>query len=260
MKTIGYLTIFELRKAFNAKSLWIFALIYSVNFLLSALFFKLYGSEGTVLTVGNAQSFPIQHLQGNYLVGGLFMAIYVGQLIIQERTQGTMKLILLRAVSRRHYFISRILSIVVFSLLLFLIMLTLAYVIGWLAFGWGEELVFHEVTATGVSGVKLTLICGFAYSVAYFVFGIVSLVVSLVASKLLETVLIMGVTLIAGESLELFPAINQFSLTHQLYFFGTDFLEKSKTIWLQNMGILGVYLLIFGLIGYLVFRRQDLMI
>lgn len=258
MKNIGYLAVFELTKMLRSKSILIYAMLYFMNYIISAIFFRLYGSEGTVLTVGNAQSFPIQHLQASYLYTGVFIAIYVAQIVTAERTQGTIKLILLRTVSRTEYFISRIISILFFSLFITLMMIILSYIVGMIFFGWGNEMVFHSLTAAGLNGIAITLLSGLAFSFVYFVFGLIALVVSMFTSKLLESAIIMGVVLMAGQCFELFLKIKKFSIFHQMYFFSSDILEKSFSYNTMNLAILSVYLLFFGIFGYLIFRRKDL--
>lgn len=117
----------EGRRMLTSKSTLIYVIIYLTSYIILVIFFQLYGSDGSVLTEASAQSFPIQHLQAGTLFTGTFIAIYVAQITRQERTQGTIKLILLRPVSRVQYYISRILSIAFFSILLTLIQITVGY-------------------------------------------------------------------------------------------------------------------------------------
>lgn len=258
MKNICNLTLFEMKKMIRSKSTLIYFLFYFINYIISGIFFNLYGDEGSVLTVGNAQSFPIQHLPASYLFTGIFIAIYVAQIVTQERSQGTIKLILLRAVSRIEYFVSRVISILLFSIFMVLVMISLSYITGMIFFGWGDKMVFNSISASGIQGIFITMKSGLSYAFVYFIFGLISLLISMFTSKLLESVLIMGVMLMTGQYFELLPEIKNFTIFHHIYFFGSDILENTTRQNLTNIAILSVYLLIFIFSGYLVFRKKDL--
>lgn len=236
----------------------IYAVIYLISFIISAVFFKLYGSEYTVLTVGNAQSFPIQHLQASFLFTGVFLAIYAAQIIVEERSRGTIKLLLLRPVSRTAYYISRVVSIFLFSVLLTLMMIILSYAVGLLFLGWGDQMIWGSLTSSGIHGVLLTLLCGLAFAFSYFAFGIIAMAVSMFTSKLMESAIIMAILLMAGQYFELFPSIKQFAVFHQMLFFHIDIFEKSFAYNAVNILVLATYYVIFGIIGYLAFRKKDL--
>lgn len=258
MRKISALMGFEIKRMFLSKSMAVYAGIYFINYLLSAVFFNLYGSEGTVLSVPNAQSFPIQHLQASYLFTGIFVAVYVSQISVQERSEGTVKLILLRSVSRLTYFFTRILSIFFFCVVITLLMIGLSYIVGLLFFGWGDQLIFHSLSSQGAAGVGLTLMSGAAFAFAYFIFALIVFVVSLFCDRLLESVIISGVLLIIGEYLQLVSSIKQYTIFHQMYFFCVDIFEQSSAYVLTNLLILLGYGVLFGLAGYVLFRRKDL--
>jgi ABC-type transport system involved in multi-copper enzyme maturation permease subunit len=260
MRKIAALVEVELKRMLIAKSTYIYAVIYFASYIISAVYFKLYGTEGSVLKVGNTQSFPIQHLQTSYLTTGIFLAIYVAYIIIQERTKGTIKLVLLRSISRMEYYMSKIISIFLFSVLLTLMMIILSYIVGMLFFGWGTEMVFGSLTASGLKGVLWTLFCGLAFSFAYFAFGLLVMVVSMFVNQIMGSVVIMGGVLIFGEYAEIFPAIKQFIIFHQMIFFHADIFEKSASYNLISAFVIGGYCLAFSVLGYLVFRKKDLIV
>jgi ABC-type transport system involved in multi-copper enzyme maturation permease subunit len=260
MSNVKSLVSFEVKRFLTAKSTFVYASIYLVNYIISAIFYKLYGSELTVLTAGNGQSFPIQHLQGSYLFSGVFIAIYVGHIIVQERTTGTIKLQLLQPVSRNEYFFSKVLSIFVFSIFLSFLMIILGYVVGTFFFGWGDQLVIASLTYSGLSGVFITLKSGLALALPYFVFGLMALVVAMISNYLLESTIIMGVFLMAGQYLELIPVINRWSLIRQMYFFCLDILTKPSAYIMMSLFSLICYALLFGVVSYFIFKKKDLFV
>lgn len=258
MKKIGVTVAFEVQKMISAKTTMIYMGIYLISFLMSAVFFRLYGSEYTVLTVGNAQSFPLQHLQSSFLLTGVFMAIYVAQISVQERSMGTIKITLLRPVSRFEYFISKVISIYLFSLLLTLMMIVLGYGIGLVVLGWGDQMVFQSLSSGGIEGVLITLLCGLVFSIAYFAFGMIALLVSMFSNKLLESAIVMGILLLVGQYLEIFPSIKKFAVFHQMLFLHMDIIDKPFADNLISFLVLFVYIAVCGIIGFLLFEKKDL--
>ena len=195
---------FEGRRMLTSKSTLIYVIIYLTSYIILVIFFQLYGSDGSVLTEASAQSFPIQHLQAGTLFTGTFIAIYVAQITRQERTQGTIKLILLRPMSRLQYYISRILSIAFFSVLLTLIQITVGYwyLVGMLFFGWHGTLVFGSMVTSGPTGVGITFLSGLAFAFAYFAFGMLMMLLFGFLPRLIDCaaagIVILGYCLICG--------------------------------------------------------------
>ncbi|EIT87949.1 hypothetical protein A200_05202 [Parascardovia denticolens IPLA 20019] len=258
MKKIRTLLAFECRRMLTSTSTLIYAIIYFISYIISAIFFKLYGSDGSVLTVASAQSFPIQHLQAGILFTGTFVAIYVAQITRQERTQGTIKLILLRPVSRSQYYISRILSIASFSMLLTLIQITVGYLVGMLFFGWHGSLVFGGMTSSGLTGIGLTFLSGAAFSFAYFAFGLLMLLLSEFLPRLIDCAVTGMIILLVGQYAEVVPCLRQYVLVHQMLFFHQDIFGMNAVYNLRSAAVILAYSLICGFIGYHVFRNEDL--
>lgn len=258
MRRIGVLVQFEIKKMLFSQSTAIYTGIYLINFIISAIFFNIMGSDGTVLTAGNAQSFPIQHLQASFLFTGIFVAIYVGQIISQERAQGTLKLILTRATSRLEYFISKVVSIFLFSVFITLLMIALGYGVGMLFFGWGDTLSFFSVTTSGLPGVGLTLLSGLAFAFSYFAFGMIAMVMSMLSSQFLINTTMIGITLMMGQYFELLPSIKQYTIFHQMLFFHISIFEQPFAYNLLSFFILLAYCAICVLLGYQLLRKKDL--
>lgn len=258
MKNILTIVLFETKQLVLSKMILSFSIIYLINYVISAVFFKISGSELTTLTAGNAQSFPIQHLQFSFFFTGTFLAIYASKISSQDRSEGLIKMTLTRSVSRLEYFISRVLAILLFCLFITFVMISLSYLVGMIFLGWGNELVFHSIEVSGISGVFITFICGLAFAFSYFGFGLFALIVSLFFNRVAETTVLMAIVLMAGEYLELLPNIQQFVLFHQMVFFHIDIFHKSLLYNLFSVIILLLYCLVFSVVGYLIFRKKDL--
>lgn len=258
MRAAGILAGSEVRRMVWSKTSAIFAGLYWVSFMISAVFFKIMGSDGSVLTLGNAQSFPVQHLQASFLLTGTFLAVYTGQMISQDRSQGTIKLILTRSVSRLEYYMGKLLSVGLLSLWLTFMMIALGYLTGLLFFGWGDALVFFSVQAGGWKGLAVTFLTGLAFAFSYFAFGMISMVVAMLADKVMETAVLLGIMLMAGQYFELLPAVKQFAVFHQMLFFLIDIWEQPYTYNVINAAVVIAYSAVFGMLGYFIFRSKDL--
>ena len=258
MKKIRALLAFEGRRMLTSKSTLIYVIIYFISYIISVIFFQLYGSDGSVLTEASAQSFPIQHLQAGILFTGTFIAIYVAQITRQERTQGTIKLILLRPVSRLQYYISRILSIAFFSMLLTLIQIAVGYLVGMLFFGWHGTLVFGGMVTSGLTGVGITFLSGIAFAFAYFAFGMLMMLLSGFLPRLIDCAAAGIVILLIGQYAEVLPSLRQYVLVHQMLFFHQDIFEMSAVYNLRSATVILAYCLACSFAGYYVFRHEDL--
>ncbi|ASA20031.1 ABC transporter permease subunit [Paenibacillus donghaensis] len=258
MKKAGSLIGFEVKRMLLSKTTATYTGIYFISFNISAIFFRMMGSDGSVLTIGNAQSFPIQHLQASFLFTGIFVAIYVGQIITQERTQGTIKLPLTRSISRLEYFMSRVVSIFFFSVFITLLMIVLSYMVGMLFFGWGDNMVFFSLTSGGLQGILITLLSGLAFAFSYFAFGMIAMVISMFTSRISVNATIMGILLMVGQYFEVLPSVKQFAVFHQMLFFHIDIFEKPFDYNVISFLVLVVYCVICSIIGYRIFRKKDL--
>lgn len=258
MRKAGILIGFEIKRMLFSKTTAIYTGIYFINFIISAIFFRIMGSEWTVLTIGNAQSFPIQHLQASFLFTGIFVAIYAGQIISQDRSQGTIKLILTRSISRLEYFMSKVICIFLFTVFITLLMIVLSYVVGMLFFGWGDVMIFFSVKSEGLQGILITMLSGLAFAFSYFAFGMIAATVSMLTSKVSVNAAIMGILLMAGQYFEVLPSVKQFAVFHQMLFFHINIFEKSFVYNTVSFLVLMAYSVIFGMLGYRIFRKKDL--
>lgn len=260
MRKINKLVIFEVKRMIASKLTLVYSVIYLISFIISALFFKSLGSEGSVLTVGNAQSFPIQHLQASFFFTGIFVAIYVSRISSQNRTNGVIKIPLTRSVSRKEYFVSRVCSIFLFCLFITFIMIILSYIVGMFYFGWGDQLVFHSFIANGLIGILVTFLSGAVFAFAYFGFGLIGLVISMYYDRIIESATIMGIFLMVGQYFELLPKIRQFTIFHQMLFFHMDIFNKPLLYNVKSFLIIVVYCVIFSYVGYKIFQKKDLFV
>ncbi|GIN73388.1 hypothetical protein J14TS2_38630 [Bacillus sp. J14TS2] len=257
MKNIWRLTSFEFKRTLTSKMLLVYTLIFIAMYVLTGILFRVYGADSTVVA-GYGQSFSVEMLQASITFTAVFIAIYVGEVLIQERNNGTIKFVLLRSVSRFQYYISRILSILLFSLLLTFIMIMIGYVVGILFFGWGDTFVFYSVITSGWRGVGVTLIAGLAFAFAYFIFGLIALLLSQFIQRISTLAMLMGMSTLIGQYIVVYPQIKQYVIYEHLLFFHIDLFERSFSYNIMSFSVLVVYLLVLGTAGYYLFKKQDL--
>ena len=260
MNNILAITSFEIKRLFKSRLLWVFTCFFAAMYVISAIFFNLYGSEGSVLTNASAQSFPIQHLQASLTFTAIFVAIYVGDITVQDRMNGTIKLTLLRSLSRLQYFISRVLCTFIFSIVMTLIMIVAGYIVGLAFFGWGEYFEFFGMFSSGLHGVGITLLAGFAFALAYFIFGLLILVVSLYFERVATLAMVAGASTLIGQYVILLPTIKHYAIFQQLLFFHIDWFNTSLSQNLMNSTILFIYMILCIAMGYFQFKKKDLFV
>lgn len=258
MTNFSTLMSFEIKKLFTSKLLWIYTGFILSMELITAIFYIVDGPDMTVITTANAQSMPLQMLQASLTFTALFIALYVGEVYVQDRNNGTIKLILLRSVSRFQYFITRLVSILIFSLVLTSITILAGYLIAMALFGWGESFEFYGIITSGWSGVLYTLLGGLAFAFAYFAFGVIALVISLYVERVAMLALIMAGSTLIGQYILLFPTIKQYVIFQQLLFFHIDWFTQPLSYSLVNLVIILFYVLVFGTVGCILFNRLDL--
>lgn len=258
MRNICTLLSFEIKKLFTSKLLWLYVAFISTTQLITGILYHIAGPDMTVITTANAQSIPIQMLQSSITFTALFIALYIGEIYIQDRNNGTIKLVLLRNVSRLQYFITRIISILVFSFILTMITILAGYLIAIPFFGWGETFEFYGFLSNGWTGVWYTFVGGLAFTFAYFAFGVISLVIALYVDRVSMFAMIIAGSTLIGQYIVTIPSIKQYVIFQQLLFFHIDWFTQPLSYNLVSLIVLSAYVAVFAAIGYHLFRKLDL--
>ncbi|KAF1301436.1 ABC transporter permease [Candidatus Enterococcus willemsii] len=258
MRNMLSLLLFELKRLVRSRLLWLYGGFSVLVELITIFIYYTYGADTTVILTPNAQSIPIQMLQASLTFSALFVGLYVGDVYIQDRNNGTIKLVLLRSVSRLQYFMTRIIGIFMFSLLMTIISLLAGYLIGVIFFGWGDYFEFYDVVASGAQGVLYTLLGGVAFSFAYFVFGILALLLALFTERVSMLAMIAAGSTLIGQYVLLFPSVKQFTIFQQLLFFHIDWFTQSMSHNLINLAVLVGHLIVASGVGYFLFKKLDL--
>lgn len=157
----------ELFKAFRLRKFYIIMLVALAVEIIVALQSKFNGAASGVSPV-NGQNYPLL-LFGNlpYLFV-IFVAVFIADSWVDEYRTGAFKLTLLRPVNRIGFLSAKVVSLIVCSGVIMGFVLTSAYAIGTLSFGWGENAGLGIVLLTLKSGaVTLLPVLGFGLLISF---------------------------------------------------------------------------------------------
>lgn len=206
----------ELFKLFKTKKLYVFLLILIVNVALAIYY---YGSGGSIISTANGQSLPLAFINGVAQFMSVFIPIYVAEIFTEDYKAGTLKLSLLRPISRMQSFHSKVAALLTFNVVLVFAFVLFTYASGTLVFGWGDSTVYNGTAYLGIDGVLLTVISYALLLLPYMAYGMLASFIAVVSDNMTATI---GITIgisVAGQYLNAIPSIKIYSLVNQLYFF-----------------------------------------
>lgn len=156
----------ELIKIFSQKKIYVFFAILAIMIIIEGL--SSHFDEGSVQQI-SVNVYVLNTLANNMqIILPLFLSILIGDIIINEYISGTIKLPLIHSVSRKELFISKVLTLVIISLILFTFTFILSYLLGLLLLPWESTLEIANYSFSGFTAVFFVLI-------SYF-FTIISLI------------------------------------------------------------------------------------
>lgn len=174
----------EINKIFSQKLIYIFMALIALLYILMAIYAKVYPDgklKGFDMT---GQAFSMSIL-GELLahILPLFILILVAILFTEEYANGTLKLSLIRPVSRISIFISKVTAFAVSLAILMIFTLIAGYIAGTAFFGWGTGLHIDKLSFDTLDGIILTIRSYMIDMIPYFAFGIMLLFITLFFSN-----------------------------------------------------------------------------
>lgn len=257
----------ELFKIFRLKKLYIFMAITLVMEIITGVQYLViknnptkYGQEiHNLLASFNGQSFALLMLQsmGQFII--IFMAILLADIISDEYKNGTLKLSLLRPVTRVELLCAKIISFLVSLVFLLAFMLVISYIVGTLICGWGDKTVVNGVSFSTAAGIILTLKSYLITILPYFAFGMIIVFTSVLFTSMGATIGIsLGVMIVFGI-LESIEQTHNFSILHQFNIY-TNFVKdfKWENIFICFANVV-VYIAVFYIGSMLVLKKKDIL-
>jgi ABC-2 type transport system permease protein len=257
----------EVFKVFRLKKLYIFMAIIIVLEVINGIYYiatknnpgKIGQDIGNMLASFNGQSFPVLMLQGMGQFVIIFMAILLADIISDEYKNGTLKLSLLRPVTRVELLFSKIISLLVSLIVLLGFILIVSYIIGTLFCGWGDKTVVNGVNFTTAAGIILTLKAYLITILPYFAFGMIIVFTSILFTSMGATIGVsLGVMIVLGI-LENIKQVHNYSILHQFNIYSNfvkDFKWSNMLIGIANVA---VYLVVFYIGSMLVLKKKDIL-
>ena len=253
----------ELFKLFKSKKLYIFFGILVVMRVAAAYFYISGSSFQTVIETANAQSFPIvmKYDAMQFLI--IFMAIYVADILTDDYKTGTLKLSLLRPIGRVRILNSKIAAMVAFNLVLTLFSVLCTYLVGVVAFGWGDSTVYHGVTYSTIEGLLLTVKVYAATILPLTAFGMICVFIATIVKNMTTVIAAAFFLFIAGEFFSALQAVSSVSIyliVNQLFFFSDYFIKNNDSSGLLvSVAVNLAYIAVFYALTLAVFKKRDVL-
>ncbi len=210
----------------------------------------------------------VKDLSGLLQLITIFVVIIVGDMVAGEFTWGTIKLLLIRPVSRTKILLSKYISTILFALFLMAILFISAIVISGFLFGFGDigtphlyfeddgsvqegSMLANALQTYGLSAIQLIMIVTIAFMIST-VFRSSSMAIGLSIFIMFTGSMIAGIL------------IGKFSWGKYLLFANTDltpYLEGTPAIEGMTLGfsitVLLVHFVILNLISWFIFNKRD---
>lgn len=251
----------ELAKLFKTKKLYVFFFIFLATTSITVYYFNSDDTAiKTVIETANAQSLPLALKNSVALFFSIFMAIYIADIVTDEYKNGTLKLSLLRPVSRVKLLHSKMLAVLMLNMIMAVFFILSAYAIGITAFGWGAVTVYGGVNYSAAEGLLLTLKAYAASILPYMAFGMIGIFVGILSNRMTTTITILISLAMFGEYLNAIPSIKVYSIVNQMYFFHEYFVKtpNPEEVLLSTVVNLA-YIFIFYWLAIFFFKKKDLL-
>lgn len=205
----------------------------------------------------NGQSFPLRMILSQPIIMALLAAVLAADLIAAEYRSGTLKLTLLRPVSRSHVLAAKAVALVAGAMALTLFSVVAAYAAGTLAFGWGDRLLAQGSPVAG-SSLAVTVKAALASLASCAGFGMPAMFVALATRNV-------GLTIGIAAALYLFlPLLGihpDYSIVHLMHEFPRAvILGASLRDTLTDLGVIAAYASVFLAAGTFYMKRKDVLL
>jgi ABC-type transport system involved in multi-copper enzyme maturation permease subunit len=258
----------ETFKVFRLKKLYIFMAIGFVLLIINCIEFLVLKSFSEQVPPGlidmlsnlSGQSFPMMMLPGLAQLIIIFMAILLADIISDEYKNGTLKLSLLRQVSRADLLISKIVAMFITVAVFLGFTMIVSYIAGTLFFGWGDKTVINNETFETGKGLILTFQSYLITLFPYLGFGMLIVFISVLLTSMGATIGISLGTMIVLSIVELIEQVKDYSIYHQMNYFYTNFISGFK--WgstFLDILIIMAYIAIPYIGSVLVLKNKDIL-
>ncbi|MBV7276489.1 ABC transporter permease subunit [Clostridium sp. PL3] len=261
----------EVYKLLSRKKIYIFMVILFLLVLImtisTVMTNKAFGTGGlgnnqTITPMQtNGQSFPVTLLDSIIsFTLPIMVVILVADIVTGEYAEGSLKLPLLRQVSRKQLLLAKVGALLISIMILLFFIMILGYVFGVAILGWGDKFLLKEIILSSTYGILFTL---FIYSSSIFPllsFGMIILLFSIILSNE-GSVISTGVGIFITLTIvnEMFYRVSPYLLNH--YFNVYDLINSGSEIEKMITAILVIFLygIVFYFASLISFKKKDIL-
>jgi len=252
----------ELIKIVKQKKIYIMAGV--ILAITMALVFVSFSVEEAAPLTSGGQAFPISLLEGMANLLPVLLIFLVADMVAGEYNSGTLKLSLLYPVSRGRLLLSKMITILVMTVILLAFTLVTGYIAGVLAWGWEEGFTYMGLEYGAGKGVMVTLQSYLITVLPVFSLGILFLFLSLLVKTGTATLGLSLVVFLAMSFLSDFMEIvRPLLITSYLHIF-QFILLREESAELSRMIVPGFTVLVMGsamlaAVSLCLFQRKDIL-
>ncbi len=270
----------EFYKMFTRSYAFIALLVIFVLMLLFGLSFAVEGGSyynSFVSTFGkgvefngklvNGNMFAYQLLHALWLFVPLLIVFVTGGMISEEKSEGVLRMILARPVSKTKFFTDRFMAAILYVFIVVVLMAVLSVGIGLLVFGNGELLVFDKGNFTVLSPNAALIRFGVAYAyyaVILFTVASLSMLFSVIYQNSLKAVMvtvsvILSLYFITSLDIAMFDGLKPFLFTS--YFSTWSRFFAVNIHWMNfafDIIVLSIHILVFYVLAVVLFNKKEI--
>jgi ABC-type transport system involved in multi-copper enzyme maturation permease subunit len=251
----------ELLKLSRMKKLYVFFIISAAMTGITVYYFLQPGTGiMTVIETANAQALPLILKTSMTQFFGVFMAVYVADIISDEYKTGTLKLSMLRPVGRIKLLNSKVAAMFLFTVILMVFFVLSSYIIGAFAFGWADNMVFNGNTYSTVQGIMMTLVAYVTGLLPYMSFGMIAVFVAVLSKEMTTSIVITIGILMSGQYLYAIPSLKDYSIIVQMHMYHEYFIKTNN---LSEAALIAIvclaHIVVFYLLSIFAIKRKDIL-
>lgn len=249
----------ELYKLFHTRTPALFSGILVLFMAFNVLGYEPGGNPSTIWTFSYGQSLPIALTEIYTQLMAFMIPIYVAGSFASEYTQGTLKLSLLRPVSRMQLLKAKCASLLVLISVLTLIAVIAGYALGIYQLGWGAGFEYGGKLYSTGQGIFMTLLAYLCLIPPCAAYGLLAVCIALVSGDMAATIIASLSISIIGFNLNTVSAIASYSLSYHMAYLYKFFIPKPDLPGgLIALLMLLLYLGIFAVVSILLFKKKDI--
>lgn len=251
----------ELFKLFRMKKTYVFFMILFVMTVVPVYYF-LHPESGvmTIVEGANAQALPLVLLASLAQFLGIFMAIYVAEILTDEYKNGTLKLSMMHSAGRIRLLYSKVAAVMAFNAIMLAFSLLITYIVGIIAFGWGENFIFNGATYSTGEGLWMTLSAYAVSLIPYMGFGMMAVFISICAENMTNALVITIGIFMSGQYLNAIPVLRNCSVVVQMYLLHENFVKTYDIVQaFTGIAVSLAHIIVFYLLSLYVFKKKDIL-